>query len=98
MLGNVGTGSAMTAFEKMEEKVMQLEAQSEALQELGGNELEKRYAALEAGDEIDAELAALKANITPGTQSALPTSAASSVKNPDIEAELEKLRQDRDRS
>lgn len=98
MLGNVGTSSALGAFEKMEEKVMQLEAQSEALEELGSNELEKRYAALEAGDEIDAELAALKANITPGTGAALPASTASAVKNPELEAELEKLRQDRDRS
>jgi phage shock protein A len=66
MLGNVGTGSALNAFEKMEEKVMQLEAQSEVLEELTGNDLEKRYAALAAGDEIDAELAALKASLKPG--------------------------------
>ncbi len=84
MLGNVGTGSALSAFEKMEEKVMQLEAQSEALEELGGNELEKRYAALEAGDEIDAELAALKANIASGNQGALPASPPSALKKPEI--------------
>jgi len=99
MLGNVSTGSALSAFEKMEEKVMQLEAQSEALEELGGNELEKRYAALEAGDEIDAELAALKANLTTGRESAkLPPTQASSNKNPEIEAELEKLRSQADGS
>lgn len=77
MLGNVGTGSALSAFEKMEEKVSQLEAQSEALQELGSDDLEKRYAALEADDDIDAELAALKASITPGNEAAkLPPSQA----------------------
>lgn len=77
MLGNVGTGSALSAFEKMEEKVSQLEAQSEALQELGSDDLEKRYAALEAGDDIDAELAALKASIAPGNETAkLPPSQA----------------------
>jgi phage shock protein A len=65
----------------MEEKVMQLEAQSEALEELGSNELEKRFAALEGGNDIDAELAALKANMTTGSESAkLPSSQASSVK------------------
>lgn len=74
MLGNVGTGSALAAFEKMEEKVMQLEAQSEVLQELGSNDLEKRYEALVAGDEIDAELAALKANLPLNTGAALPAS------------------------
>jgi phage shock protein A len=84
MLGNVGTGSAIKAFEKMEEKVIQLEAQSEVL-ELGSNELEKRYALLEAGDDIEAELAALKANITSGTEAALPASTVNSVQHPDLE-------------
>ena len=93
MLGNVGTSSALSAFERMEEKVMQLEAQSEALEQLGSNELEKRFAALEGGEEIDSELAALKANLMTGTESAkLPSGQASSVKNPEIEGELEKLR------
>jgi phage shock protein A len=97
MLGNVSTGSALSAFERMEEKVMQLEAQSEALQELGSNELEKRFASLEGGDEIDAELVALKANLASGAEPAkLPSSQASSVKNPDIEGELEKLRAESD--
>ena len=85
MLGNVGTGSAMTAFEKMEEKVMQLEAQSEVMAELGSNELEKKYAALEAGDEIEAQLAALKANITPGAGAALPANTTKVMQNPDLE-------------
>jgi phage shock protein A len=97
MLGNVGTGNALSAFERMEEKVMQLEAQSEALEELGSNELEKRYAALEAGSEVDNELAALKANLKTGTEPAkLPSNQASSVKNPEIEGELEKLRSETD--
>lgn len=95
MLGNVGTGSALSAFERMEEKVLQLEAQSEALQELGTDELEKRYAALEAGNDIDTELAAMKANLVTGAEPAkLPSSQASSVKNPEIDPELEKLRTD----
>ena len=84
MLGNMGTGSAMSAFEKMEEKVMQLEAQSEVIAELGSNELEKKFAALEGGKEIDAELAALKAKMITGTEPAkLPSSQPSSVKNPE---------------
>jgi phage shock protein A len=79
MLGNVGTGSAMKAFEKMEEKVLELEAQSEALQELGGDQLEKRYAALEANTDIDAELAAMKIKLMTGNESAkLPSSQSAS--------------------
>lgn len=71
MLGHVGTGSAMKAFEKMEEKVLELEAQSEALQELGGDQLEKKYAALEAGNDIDAELAAMKTKLMTGKESTI---------------------------
>jgi len=79
MLGHVGTGSAMKAFEKMEEKVLELEAQSEALQELGGDQLEKKYAALEAGNDIEAELAAMKTKLMTGTESAkLPPSKSAS--------------------
>jgi phage shock protein A len=99
MLGNVGTGSSLSAFERMEEKVMQLEAQSEAIEQLGSSDLEKRFAALEGGNDIDAELATLKANMMTGNEQArLPSSQASSVKNPEIEAELEKLRSETDRS
>jgi phage shock protein A len=98
MLGNVSTGSAMGAFERMEEKVMQLEAQSEALEELGSNELEKQFAALEGGGDIDSELAALKASMTTNTEAAkLPPSQVLSVKNPEIEEELEKLRSETDK-
>jgi phage shock protein A len=97
MLGNVGTGSALSAFERMEEKVMQLEAQSEVLAEMGSNDLEKRFASLEKGDEVDTELAAMKANLMTGKESAkLPSSQTSSVKNPEIEADLKQLRSEID--
>lgn len=93
MLGNIGTGSALSAFERMEENVMQLEAQSEALQALESNDLEKKFAVLEGSDNIDSELATMKANPIAGTESTkLLPSQASSAKNPEIEAELEKLR------
>ncbi len=42
MLGNIKTGGALSAFERMEEKVMQLEAQSQAIAELGTDDLEKK--------------------------------------------------------
>lgn len=97
MLGNVGTGNALSAFERMEEKVMQLEAQSEVLAEMGSSDLEKRFAALEKGDDVDTELAAMKANLMTGKESRqLPSSQTSSVKNPEIEAELKQLRSEID--
>ncbi|HEY9612302.1 PspA/IM30 family protein [Allocoleopsis sp.] len=99
MLGNMGTGNALSAFERMEEKVMQLEAQSEAIAELGTSDLEKRFAALEGGDEVDSELAAMKANLMSGTESTrLPSSQTPSAQNPEIEAELKKLRSETERS
>jgi len=66
VLGNLNTKGAWNAFEKMEEKVMQLEARSEAFSELAEqNDLEKQFNALEAGDDIDTELAAMKAQLLP---------------------------------
>ncbi len=66
MMGNLSTGSALSAFEKMEEKVMQLEARSEAIAELGTNDLEKKFLSLEAVGDVDAELAAMKTQLLPG--------------------------------
>jgi len=92
MMGRVGTGSAMAAFERMEEKVMQLEAQSEAIAELGTDDLEKQFAALEGGGDIDAELAAMKAQLSSGsTPASLPSSQPSSTTS-EADAELERLR------
>jgi phage shock protein A len=73
MMGRVGTGSAMAAFERMEEKVLQLEARSEAIAELSVDAVERQFQALESGnDEIDEELAAMKAQFSAGK--ALPGS------------------------
>ena len=70
MLGGVNTSSSLNAFEQMEEKVLQLEAQSEAIASLGTDDLQKQFAALEASNDndIDAELAAMKAQLPPGKQ------------------------------
>lgn len=68
MIGNVGTTGAMAAFERMEDKVGQLEAQADAIAELNsGDNLEQRFAALEsAPNSVDAELARLKAEMMVG--------------------------------
>jgi phage shock protein A len=77
MLTQVNTGNALNAFERMEEKVLQLEARSDAIAELGGDQLEKEFAALGEADEIDEELAALKAKMLAGNDATpqLPTSS-----------------------
>ncbi len=78
MIGGIGTGSSIAAFEQMEQRVMELEARSEALQDLSDDPLERQFAALEGGSTtVDAELAAMKTRLAghePATDS-LPPSA-----------------------
>jgi phage shock protein A len=91
MLGQVGTGGAMAAFERMEEKVMQVEAQAEAVAELGVDDLERRFEQLGQADDIEAELAAMKSHqgLPGGTEAAqLPATTAT----PETDAELEQIR------
>ncbi|KAF5841356.1 PspA/IM30 family-domain-containing protein [Dunaliella salina] len=60
MIGSLDTSSSVAAFDKMEEKVMQMEAESESTQVLvAGDNLESSFAKLESGT-VDDELAALK--------------------------------------
>ncbi|PZV08009.1 MAG: phage shock protein A [Leptolyngbya sp.] len=88
MMGNVGTGSAMQAFDRMEEKVLQLEAQSEAITELSMDDLEQRFEKLGQADDIDAELEAMKSQALTGSSSTAQLPASQNV-----DPELEKLRQ-----
>lgn len=96
-VGNLGTSSAMGAFERMEEKVLQMEARSQAAAELAGADLESQFAQLESGSDVDDELAAMKAQLLGGAapnQAQLPgtptTSKAS--QDPAVDAELEALK------
>ncbi|NJL84795.1 MAG: PspA/IM30 family protein [Leptolyngbyaceae cyanobacterium SM1_1_3] len=102
-MGRMSTSSAMGAFDRMEEKILQLEARSQAASELAGADLESQFAALEAGGDVDAELAAMKAQALGGSapsQEALPaaetpvadTSAANAPKDEAVDAELEALK------
>lgn len=70
VLSGVSTEGAMAAFERMEEKVLNMEARGQALAELSGSDLESQFAQLDAGS-IDDELAALKASLS-GTAGTLP--------------------------
>lgn len=94
-VGNMNTGSAMAAFERMEEKVQMLEARSQAAYELGGNSMDAQFAALESGSDVDDELAALKASLTGGSvnQAALPQGQPQPSSTTSTDDELEALRQ-----
>ena len=101
-VGRLGTGSAMAAFERMEEKVLQMEARSQASAELAGADLESQFAMLESGSDVDDELAAMKAQLigpaTPQNQAQLPASNPSTAapKDPAVDAELEDLQKQLD--
>ena len=96
MLDRVGTSKAMAAFERMEEKVVQLEAQSEAIAELNtGDPIEQQFKALESGN-VDDELAALRAQLgssgnAPRAISSSSTSVSAAT-NAKVDDELELLR------
>lgn len=96
-MGRVDTGSAMGAFDRMEDKVLQMEARSEAVAELAGDDLESQFARLESSD-VDAELEAMKREAgllpsAPSAQGALPAAD----ETPE-DAELRKLRAELDQT
>jgi phage shock protein A len=95
-MGRMSTSSSMAAFERMEDKVLEMEARSQAAAELAGADLENQFAALEAGSDVDAELAAMKAQLLGGTSEsqALPSSSEteSTPQDSPVDAELEALK------
>jgi phage shock protein A len=93
----LSTSSAMAAFDRMEEKVMEMEARSDAVAELAGADLESQFAALEAGGDVDLELAAMKAQLAGGgtaEQGQLPAGETpqSEAASSEVDAELEELK------
>ena len=87
MLGGINTSNSLSAFERMEEKVLQLEAQSQAIAELGTDDLQKKFAALESGNDIDTELAAMKRQMLSGegVPAQLPERSSTTAKDPGSE-------------
>lgn len=100
-IGTLNTGSSMAAFDRMEEKVLQMEARAGAAAELtsSSNSLEEQFRLLEGGGDVDDELAQMKAQLAGGSvsQGQLPASgqtasASSNESNKVVDAELEELR------
>lgn len=72
MLAGVGTGSSMAAFDRMSEKVEQLEATADVSKQLSasttsgaGSSIDEQFKALESGSAVDDELAAMKQGMLP---------------------------------
>lgn len=68
MLGETGDTSSLKAFEKMEDKLLELEAKQEAIAASDTDELENKFASLSESDDVDAELSAMKAKLPGSTQ------------------------------
>ncbi|EAW36708.1 PspA/IM30 family protein [Lyngbya sp. PCC 8106] len=105
MLGGIDASGGMAAFERMEEKVLQMEARSQAVGELAGADLDSQFKALEAGSGVDDELEALKVQMLGGSaqpQAQLPAGEqpASTPQTPaqkaEVDSELEELRKQLD--
>ncbi|OAY85677.1 putative membrane-associated 30 kDa protein, chloroplastic, partial [Ananas comosus] len=101
MIGNVDTSSALSAFEKMEEKVLAMESQAEALNQLTTDDLEGKFAMLESSS-VDDDLAKMKRELSEGSvvKGELPdgrtaissSNAAFPFRDSEIENELNELR------
>jgi phage shock protein A len=53
-------GSSLNAFERMEDRVMQLEAEVQTIAELSQDALEQKFASLDSAQEVEAELTRMK--------------------------------------
>lgn len=93
VMGKVTTSGSMAAFERMEEKVLSQEARSQAVAELAGDDLERQFAKLEGGTDVDTDLLALKAKMGGGV---LPAASQPTAALPQggevVDGELEELR------
>lgn len=61
-----GTGGSVGAFEKMESRVLDLEAQAEVSRELGRDPLEDQFTNLEGQGNVETQLAEMKAKLIEG--------------------------------
>ena len=62
-----GPSGSVNAFEKMESRVLDLEAQAEVSRELGRDPLEDQFASLEGQGNVEAQLAEMKAKMIEGS-------------------------------
>ena len=103
-VGDVGSKSAMAAFERMEDKVEAMEASGQAALELAGEDLESKFAALEGDDDVEKELETLRIQLKSGVEAlALPPSSlnadeVNTIEIQEVEVELEEMKKSMDNS
>lgn len=64
VMSGLNDNSAFATFDRMEQRVMEIEAQADAAVELEIESLDDKFRALESGSDVDDELAALKAKMS----------------------------------
>lgn len=105
IVNSLETSSALAAFERMEEKVMSMEAEAEAAAQLGGlglpapESLEAKFRLLEASSGIEDELQSLKDSMTSPTKvkgvlkdAGRPLEEVLSLTSAQVERELDEIR------
>ena len=64
VMTGLNDNSAFATFDRMEQRVIEIEAQADAAVELEVDTLDDQFKALESGSDVDDELAALKAKLS----------------------------------
>lgn len=100
-MSGLNTSGSVAAFDRMENKVLDMEARAQAVGEIAGAGIENQFAELEAGSGVDDELAMLKAQMTGSAepQGALPEASNQETASPKdnvVDAELDDLRRQLD--
>lgn len=91
MMSGLNTSNAVVAFDKMEQKVLAMEAQAESTKMLVGSDtVDSKFKALESGT-VDDELAALKRGMLPAATSTAALPEGRPIKDA-LDLELEALR------
>ena len=106
MLEAVNSGGTSSAFERMEDRVLELEARSEAIAHITGDDLEQKFASLESGGVAGIALPSDTGNPQLDKGSQMQSGKRGSFSSPSkatsdshsIEGELEKLRSEIQRS
>jgi phage shock protein A len=96
-MGQIDTTSAVGAFDRMKEKVLEMEAKSEAIAELAGDSLESQFAELESGGSVDLALEEMKREmglISPSSpaKGSLPEGKGQAAETDLLNAEFEALK------
>jgi phage shock protein A len=99
ILSKSTANGALSIMEKMEQKVNEREAKAAALSELGADQLDQKFKSFEGHTDIEAELAALKGQVSPGAKLIVEDKKPVLIETNDtVDVEAEQVRELEDRS